>query len=81
MVAVVGEERRLAGRAVGGVVVCEFRGREKLFPVVLLVVAEDAQVLLESLVDALGLAVSLRMKGRRHVGLDVGESEKVSGTG
>jgi len=62
---------------VGGVVVCEFRGREKLFPVVLLVVAEDAQVLLENLVDALGLAVSLRMKGRRHVGLDVGESEKV----
>jgi hypothetical protein len=46
------------------VVVSEFRGRKELVPVVLLVVGEDADELFELLVDALGLAVGLRVIGR-----------------
>ena len=78
MVAVVCEEGGLAGRCMDGVVVCELSKRKEILPVVLLVVAEGAQVLLEDLVDALGLAVGLRVERRRHVGLYIEEGKEMA---
>jgi hypothetical protein len=51
----------LLRRGMDVVVVHELRGRKKLVPVVLFVVCEDPDELLELLVDALGLAVDLRV--------------------
>lgn len=78
MVAVVGDERCLAGRCVGGVVICEFREREQLLPIVLLVVAEYPQILLQDLVDSFRLAVTLWVEGCRQVGLDVHAGQELS---
>lgn len=61
MIALVGEERRDTGGRVRSVVVGELREWEKTGPVVLLVVAVDAEILLQGLVDAFSLSISLRM--------------------
>jgi len=45
--------------------------------VVLLVVGERAEVSLNGLVEALGLAVRLWVEGRGHPGADAGESEEL----
>jgi hypothetical protein len=78
MVAAVCKERGLVGRGVNSVVIGELGERKEFLPVVLLVAAEHAQILLEDLVYALCLAISLRMEGRGHVGRDVEEREEVS---
>lgn len=57
MVAVVGEERGLLCRRMYGVVVDVLAEGKERFPVVLLVVAVDAKVLLDRLVDAFRLTV------------------------
>ena len=59
----VGHERDLLSRGVDVVVVRELGSREKLIPVVLLVVGEKPNVLLEFLVNTLCLAVGLRVVG------------------
>jgi hypothetical protein len=64
VVTIVGEEWSLAGGSVDGVVVGEFGEWKELLPVVLLIVAEDTQILLKYLVDTLSLAVSLRVERR-----------------
>jgi hypothetical protein len=78
MVAVVGEERSLAGRGVDGVVVSELGAGQELLPIVLLVVAKGAEILLKDLVDTLGLTVGLRMERGRQVGLDVEEGQEAT---
>lgn len=73
VVTLVGEERRNAGRVVRGVVVREFGERKKFGPVVLLIGAVDAKVLLEGLVDALDLTVRFGVVTRSVVHLHVEE--------
>lgn len=62
MVAVVGEERSVADRCVNRVVIGELGAGQELLPVVLLVVAEGAEILFEHLVNTLCLAVCLWME-------------------
>lgn len=64
MIAVECEEWRHADRAVVGCVVCELGKRQKVGPIVLKIVAVEAQVLFEGLVDALGLTITLRVESR-----------------
>jgi hypothetical protein len=52
------------------VVVCELCEREEECPIVLEVVYVDSQVLLEYLVEALGLAISLRVISHQEVEFD-----------
>ena len=72
MVTVVGIKRRVIGGFLNGVVVCEFGDREEGDPVVLLVVAVDAEILFDDLVHAFGLAVSLRVErgGQTRLGTE-----------
>ena len=61
MIALVGEERRNACSGIGSIVIGELREGEKRSPVVLLVVAVGANVLLEGLIDAFRLSITLWM--------------------
>ena len=61
MSASVEEERRLLRGRVDMVVVGKLSEWEKRIPVILLFPNEDAQVLLELLVNVLGLPISLRV--------------------
>jgi hypothetical protein len=78
MVAVVGEERGVAGRCVDRVVVGKLGAGQKLLPVVLLVVAEGTEILFQDLVDTFSLAITLWMERGRHVWLHVEEGNEVA---
>src|SRR5882724_9469154 len=56
---------------VGSVVIGELRQRQKVIPIVLVIVNIDPQVLLQDLIQALRLTVSLRVVSGREVPLDV----------
>jgi hypothetical protein len=53
------------------IVVSELGKWEQLVPVVLLIIAEDAEVLLENLVHALCLSARLRVEGCGFVAFDI----------
>ena len=57
----VSEEWGYSGGTTRGIVVCKFHKREKLSPVVLLVVAVNLDVLFQCLVSAFSLSVTFRM--------------------
>ncbi len=59
------EEGTFAGSAVDSIVVREFSERQPVGPVVLSVINEDSEIFLDFLVNPFGLAVRLRMPGRR----------------
>ena len=71
MVAFVGKERRDTSGSARSIVISEFCKWEEVSPVVLLVVAIDAEVLFQSLVSTLGLTITFRMVTRGKVQLDV----------
>ncbi|KAF8624092.1 hypothetical protein AX17_007219, partial [Amanita inopinata Kibby_2008] len=74
VVSLVGKEGRDTSSGTRRIVVGKFHKREELGPVVLLVVAEDAEVLLQSLVDAFGLTIAFGMIARCEVELHVKSS-------
>ncbi len=51
-------------------IVCKFHKWDQLCPIILLEIAEDAEVLLKFLVDSLGFAIGLWMESSRHGELD-----------
>jgi hypothetical protein len=57
VVSVVGVEWGDSCGGVLGIIIDEFGEGKELVPIILLIVAEDAEVLLEDLVNTLGLAV------------------------
>ena len=61
VISLVSEEWGYSGGSTRGIVVCEFHKREKLSPVVLLVVAVNPDVLFQCLISAFGLSVAFRM--------------------
>ena len=76
METVVGEERGESGSGVFGIVVAELRQREEAGPVGLLVVTVDPKILLQDGIEALCLAVRLRMEGGGPVGVDAQKFQK-----
>ena len=77
MIALVGEEGRHADGGVVGVVEGELGKGKVVGPVLLIVLAEDAEIELDGLVDAFRLTVRLRVKGGRQVGLDLQLAEEL----
>jgi hypothetical protein len=71
VVALVGKEGGDTGGGIRYIVVCKFCKRKEVRPVRLLVVAVDADVLLECLIHSLGLAITFRMITRCEVKVDV----------
>ena len=67
MVALVGEEWRDTRSIAWGVVVGKLRERQEFGPVVLLIVAVNSEVLLESLVSTFSLSVSFWVVTRGEV--------------
>ena len=63
VIAVVRVERRTLDRRLISVIVRELSEREKIRPVMLLIVAIDLKVLFESLIHTLRLTIGLRVKG------------------
>ena len=61
VISLISEEWGYSGGSTRGIVVCELREREKLSPVVLLVVAVNPDVLFQCLISAFGLSVAFRM--------------------
>ena len=61
VISLVSEEWGYSGGSTRGIIVCEFREREKLSPVVLLVVAVNPDVLFQCLIGTFGLSVAFRM--------------------
>src|SRR5271163_553073 len=77
MVSILGVERgHLHGSMLG--VVCKFSEGNQIVPIVLLIMTEDAEILLENLIDAFGLTVGLRMVCRREIAFDIAESQECS---
>ena len=60
-----------SGGSSRGIVICELREREKLSPVVLLVVALNPDVLFQCLISAFSLSVTFRMVTRGEVKLHI----------
>jgi hypothetical protein len=67
----VGKEGRSAGGCTWSIVVSEFSKGKERRPVVLLVVAEYAEVLFECLIESFSLSISFRMIARGEVNLHV----------
>lgn len=67
VISLVRKERGNSGGRAQSIVVRELREGQESRPVVLLVVAVDSEVLLQSLVDSLGLAVAFGMVSRSEV--------------
>ena len=67
MVSVVGVEWGDSCGGVLGIIIDEFGEGKELVPIILLIVTEDAEVLLEDLVYSFHLAIRLWMKGCRLV--------------
>ena len=67
MIAFISEERRDSSGGTWHVVVSEFREGQQVWPVVLLVVTVDAEVLFKGLVGSLGLSVAFRVIARREM--------------
>jgi len=63
VIAEVRVERRTLDRRLISVVIRELGEREKTRPVILLIIAIDTKVLLESLIHTLRLSIGLRVKG------------------
>ena len=61
VISLVSEEWGYSSGSTQGIVVCELREREKLSPVVLLVVAVNPDVLFQCLIGVFGLSVAFRM--------------------
>ena len=61
VISLVSEEWGYSGGSTRGIVVCKFREREKLSPIVLLVVAVNPDVLFQCLISGFGLSVAFRM--------------------
>ena len=61
VISLVSEEWGYSGGSTRGIVVCELREREKLSPVVLLLVAVNPDVLFQCLICAFGLSIAFRM--------------------
>ena len=61
MITLISVKRRDTCGSIRGVVIGEFGDRKERIPVVLLVGAVHAEVLLKGLVSSLGLTISLRM--------------------
>ena len=60
-----------AKKGVRSVVVGKLHKRQKVIPIILVIVDIDPQVLLQDLIKALCLSVSLRMVSSREILLDV----------
>ena len=71
VVTFVGKERRGTGRCARSIVVSEFSEGKERRPVVLLVIAEYAEVLFEGLVESFSLSISFRMIARGEVNLHI----------
>ena len=71
MIAFVTEKGCNTGGRGGSVVVSEFGKGKDFGPVVLLVVAEDLEVLFQSLVEVFGLTIAFRVITRGEVNLHV----------
>ena len=67
----VGKEWGNSGGSRRGIVVGEFTEREETGPVVLLVVAEDPEILLKGLIEPFGLSVAFRVITGGEVNLHV----------
>ena len=61
VISLISEEWGYSGGSTWGIIVCELREREKLSPVVLLVVAVNLDVLFQCLISAFGLSIAFRM--------------------
>jgi hypothetical protein len=61
MVTLVSKERRNTSSGVRSIVIGELCDRKKASPVVLLIVAVDADILLESLIDSFRLSIAFRV--------------------
>ena len=61
VISLVSKEWGYSGGSTRGIVVCKLRKREKLSPVVLLVVAVNPDVLFQCLIGAFGLSIAFRM--------------------
>ena len=62
-----------------GVIIREFREREKVEPIALLVIAKDTKVLFEGLVDAFCLSIGLRVEGSGLVAIDIAKFKEARG--
>ena len=71
MVTFVGEERRYSGGGTRSVVVRKLRKRKEFGPVVLLIVAVNAEILFQGLVDAFRLTVAFGVVTGSEVKLHV----------
>ena len=61
VISLVSEEWGYSGGSTRGIVVCELHEREKLSPVVLLIIAVNPDVLFQSLICVFSLSVAFRM--------------------
>ena len=61
METVVEKKRSRIESGMDSIVICEFGHRQKIVPIVLLIIDEAAKKLFEDRVDALGLTIGLRM--------------------
>src|SRR6266545_3635304 len=78
VVSFIGEERGDTGSLARSVVVGELSQRKQFGPVVLLVAAVGAEVLLEGLIDPLGLTIPFRMISRGEVEFHVERCAKAA---
>lgn len=76
MVAIGSIKWGVLGGSVRRIVVGELSKGQQGHPVVLLIVAVEAQVLLQGLIDPFSLAIGLRMMSSRHGCLDVAAAEE-----
>ena len=76
METVVGEEGGEGGSRVFGIIVAKLRQRKEAGPVGLLVVAVDTKILFEDKIEALRLAIRLRMESGGAVGMDAQKLQK-----
>ena len=72
MKAIISKERRHSGRFLDGVVVDKLREWQQFEPVILIVVAKDAEVRFKGLIHAFCLTVRLRMKSGGFPRIDFG---------
>ena len=67
VISLVSKEWGYSGGSTRGIVVCELREREKLSPVVLLIIEVNPDVLFQCLISVFGLSVTFRMVTRGEV--------------
>ena len=67
MISLVGEEWRYPRSSTQSIIVSEFLEQKKFFPIVLLIVAVNLEVLFQCLIGTFGLSVAFRMVSRSEM--------------